>query len=127
MQQQYTQQSEVQTQAIRTILQGRDDETSYNIHLPVLCKRKTSARFLDECHHFHYTVSQKNEIDIQNVNMHWLTQRTNRVTQNCGTLKLNVSLNEQFISQGRPFRPLICLAFCSLEVITTTILGKDTK
>jgi hypothetical protein len=33
---------------------------------------------------------------------------------NCGMLKRNASLNEQYIAQGRPYLTRICLAFSSL-------------
>jgi len=42
--------------------------------------------------------------------MYWLIKEINRITQNTGTGKLNVSLSERLIVQGQPFLPLISLA-----------------
>jgi len=37
------------------ILRRREDKTSTKVRLPVLCKLKTSAWFLDICYDYHYT------------------------------------------------------------------------
>jgi len=53
--------------------------------------------------------------------MHWFTRGIHRVTQNSDTPKLNVSLNGQYIAQGGPSLPRICLTFSSLEDSTASV------
>jgi hypothetical protein len=47
-----------------TVFQRREGEASTKFRLSVLCKLKTSARFLDHSYHYHYTVSQNNGIHM---------------------------------------------------------------
>jgi hypothetical protein len=48
-----------------TTLQRREGEASTKLILRVLYKLKTSERSLDGFYHYHYTVSQKDEISMQ--------------------------------------------------------------
>jgi len=45
-------------------LQRREGEVSIKVRLCVLDKLKTSAWYFDDSHYYHYTVCQKNGINI---------------------------------------------------------------